>query len=65
MTDSDGMRWQPGDAVVVRYVETPESIRMLHAVMGDSIAPSASNPYPFLVDGEIVTVRRASVPCRL
>jgi uncharacterized protein DUF402 len=49
--------WQPGEVVVLRYVETPASVRMVHAIMGDPAKGSASNAYPFLIHGEVVTVQ--------
>jgi hypothetical protein len=48
-----GGRWRPGDIVVLRYVETPTSARMVHAIIGD---PALIRGYPFLRSGEIVTV---------
>jgi hypothetical protein len=44
--------WQPGDVVVLRYVETPESARIVHAYMGNP-APIAG--VPFLADGRVLT----------
>jgi hypothetical protein len=46
--------WQPGDIVVMRYVETPTSARMVHTIMGD---PAHVNGEPFLSNGEMVTVQ--------
>jgi hypothetical protein len=45
-------RWQPGDVVVLRYVETPESARIIHAYMGD---PAMIAGVPFLSNGRILT----------
>ena len=45
--------WQPGDTVVLRYVETPESARIIHAYMGD---PANIAGVPFLAGGRILTV---------
>jgi hypothetical protein len=47
-------RWQPGDVVVLRYVETYTSARMVHAILGDPASPG-SGP-PFLINGQVVTV---------
>lgn len=45
----------PGDVVVLRYVETDASVRMVQAVMGD---PAGSpGQVPFMVDGRVVTVQ--------
>jgi hypothetical protein len=48
--------WQPGEVVVLRNVETPTTVRMLHAINGNPVAPGSGKREPFLVDGEIVTV---------
>ena len=45
-------RWQPGDTVVLRYVETPDSARIVHAYMGD---PAIIAGVPFLSNGRILT----------
>jgi hypothetical protein len=45
----------PGDIVVLRYVETEASVRMVQAIMGDPVG-SPGQP-PFLVDGKVVTVQ--------
>ena len=47
-------RRQPGDIVVLRYVETPESARMVHAYMGD---PAGIAGTPYLAGGRILTVQ--------
>jgi hypothetical protein len=47
-------RWQPGDIVVLRYIETETSARMVHAYIGDPAGPADE---PFLVSGEVVTVQ--------
>jgi hypothetical protein len=56
MPDKPNQRWNPGDVVVFRYVETPTSTRMVHAYMGDP-AGTSSGGQPFLVGGEVVTVQ--------
>jgi hypothetical protein len=53
MTNHD--HFSPGDIVVLRYVETDASVRMVHAVMGDPVG-SPGQP-PFLVNGRVVTVQ--------
>src|SRR3954454_7044568 len=45
--------WKPGETVVLRYVETPESARIVHAYMGD---PASIAGVPFLSGGRILTV---------
>jgi hypothetical protein len=45
--------WRPGDIVVLRYVETPESARQVHAIMGNP----AGTGYPFLAGGRVITVQ--------
>jgi hypothetical protein len=46
-------RWQAGDTVVLRHVETPLSARIVHAYMGD---PALARGIPFLVNHRMVTV---------
>jgi hypothetical protein len=46
-------RWQFGEVVVLRYVETPLSAALVHAYMGD---PASIAGTPFLVNGSITTV---------
>jgi hypothetical protein len=53
MNQSKDQRWDAGDIVVLRYVETVSSARMVHAIMGDP----AGAGQPFLVDGQVVTVQ--------
>lgn len=49
-------KWHPGDVIVFRHVETPTTIRMLHAINGDPVAPGGGKGEPFLINGEVVTV---------
>lgn len=44
----------PGDIVVLRYVETEASARMVRAIMGD--AAGTPGQVPFMIDGRVVTV---------
>jgi hypothetical protein len=47
-------RFSPGDIVVVRYVETEASMRMVQAVMGD--VAGTPGQVPWMVNGRVVTV---------
>jgi hypothetical protein len=49
------MHFAPGDVIVLRYVETEASARMVRAVMGDA-AGTPGQP-PFMVNGRVVTVQ--------
>ena len=50
----------PGDIVVLRYVETEASARMVRAIMGD--AAGTPGQVPFMIDGRVVTGRGALLP---
>src|SRR4051794_2034958 len=45
-------RWQAGDVVVLRYVETPTSAAIVHAYMGN---PAVIAGVPFLANGRVLT----------
>jgi hypothetical protein len=45
--------WQPGDIVVLRYYETAQTARMVHAYIGD---PALIAGIPFLAGGVIQTI---------
>ena len=47
------IQWNRGDIVILPYVETPTSARMVHATMGNPAGTGGGQP--FLVDGNIVT----------
>ena len=54
---AEDKRWQLGDVIVLRYVETTASVPMVHAVMGDPAGVGGGAGQPFLVAGEVVTVQ--------
>ena len=51
MRQPDG-RWDPGSVVVFRWIETPVTAAMVHAIHGD---PALIQGVPFLANGKIVT----------